>query len=165
MMKDVKLAANLVKNNEGPNLRLITGGGGGEGTGENWLYDLMPGTVFLARPKNNNPKDPMGVLLNPYIVVEHRKKTTALEWIMLEGKQISINVGTLEFSRNYQYFETLTILAPKEERDSLKELEQQLDTAFSDKEKDDGKHRGSVHEGGLSDDARSEGRSEVDEGN
>ena len=87
---------------------LLTGGPVGP---ENWLSTVERGVVFLARPKNS--KD---LILNKYMLWEHKSQSTNLLWGTPDGKQIDIWVPTLEFSRQFSLHEIIGQVVLEEEQ-------------------------------------------------
>jgi len=106
MKKDLILPENdnIVDFKARPKLELVTGGGGG--ATENWLKDLPEGCIFLAKVKGQS-RNLESLVLNEYLLVEQRPITSRLFWSLPDGKQVKVNVVSLEFSRLLDLVEVL----------------------------------------------------------
>src|SRR5690348_14224833 len=105
-----ELAHNMIKKDnvvdfETAKTALITGGPVGE---ENWLKDLEPGTIFLARRANRGAQDLLA--LDMYAVLEHLELSTNLLQKIPTGQEVDLWFDTLEFSRKNKLQEVKTIL-------------------------------------------------------
>lgn len=78
---------------------LITGGPIGP---ENWLKERAKGNIFLARQKNSKE-----LILNLYMIVEHKTQSSHIVWNMPDGRVLDIWVPTLEFSRQFDLHEII----------------------------------------------------------
>ncbi len=107
------------------NLRIITGGQGGDG---NWLADMDPGTVFLARPKRNdivNANQPARYMATEFQVV-YKTVDDGSQWIRLatnlESNPVYLWVSSVEFCLYNDLKKVLAtpadIIESKEEEDA-----------------------------------------------
>ena len=116
-------------------LRSITGGQGGDG---NWLADMDPGTVFLARPKRNdivNANQPARYLATEFQVVYKTLDDGGL-WIRLatnlEANPVYLWVNSIEFCL---YNDLKKVLAtPADIVESKEEEEEDADSADNSSE-------------------------------
>lgn len=69
---------------------------------ENWLKELKPMTIFVARRKGDRD-----LVLNKYLVIEHKTVSSNLIWATPDERQLNIWTPSLEFSRAFDYIETL----------------------------------------------------------
>jgi hypothetical protein len=76
---------------------------GGRDGDDNWLRNLKPGTIFLARD-NQTPKE---LSLMKYLLIEHKDVSSNLLLALQKGEQVDIWVSTLEFSRRMKMVEIL----------------------------------------------------------
>ncbi len=100
---------------------------GGKGpTDENWLKNLKPGTVFLARPKTKmNQEKP--IILNKYWVLEHKTMSSNLMVATPDRNQMNIWTPTLEFSRQFELIEEIGYVEFGYEDDHTNDKSEQTD--------------------------------------
>ncbi len=80
---------------------------GGKGpTDENWLKNMKPGTVFLARPKTKMGQE-KPIVLNRYWVIEHKTMSSHLMVATPDKNTMDLWTPTLEFSRQFELIEEI----------------------------------------------------------
>lgn len=105
-----------------PNNKLAVITGGPTSGDENWLSNLVPGTVFLARAKlkTGQQVNPMErLILNAYLVEERKTLSSNLTWKRPDNTQINFWTPMLEFSRNMELIEVLAVLEFNVEKEDI----------------------------------------------
>lgn len=77
---------------------------------DDWLRALVPGTYFVAKPKQR----PADYLLHEFIVLAHTAKTT---WLASVSTQQKIRVESLGFSNNHRLIEVIAIIDQEQAND------------------------------------------------
>lgn len=86
------------KNTKYPHLRVAAGGKGTpEGPVDNWLADLEPRTMFVARHRNSNDVD----YNQYYVLFKSLPEVVLLKWILPDGKLLDYYVDPVRFSKMF----------------------------------------------------------------